>query len=62
MRLQKLNFNLKKKGLKKINLLIKNEKCYAYNKRNHFTQNYQLKNLVNKNKTFINITQQFNIT
>ena len=32
-----------------------------YNKINHFAQDYQLKNFINKNKTFANIIQQFNM-
>ena len=53
---------IKRKELKKrSNSLIKNKKYYAYNKIGYFAQNCRLKNLINKNKTFKNITQQLNI-
>ena len=53
--------NKKKMIKKRFNFLIKNKKCYAYNKINHFMQNCRSKNLMNKNKTFANIFQQLNI-
>ena len=48
---------IKRKKLKKrSNFLIENKKYYISNKINHFARNCQLKNLINKNKIFANIT------
>ena len=52
----------KEKKLKeKSNFSIRNKKYYACGKINHFIRDCQLKNFINKNKTFINIIQQFNV-
>ena len=51
----------KKRIKKKSNFSVGNKKYYIYNKINHFAQDCRLKNFVNRNKTFTNITQQLNI-
>ena len=47
---------IEKKELKrKFNFSIGDKKYYAYNKVDYFARDYQLKNLVNKNKILTNI-------
>ena len=56
IKVQSQSEKIKKKGLKKrSNFSVKNKKCYACNKINHFIQNCRLKNFINKNKIFIGI-------